>query len=108
MCIDYPHLNKITIKDRYPLPRIDDLLDQVKGAKIFLNINLRSRYHYVKIPDEDIHTSTFRTRYGHYNFVVMLFGVTNTPANFLCMMNHIFSKYLDKFVLGFIDDILIY
>ena len=98
----------MTIKNCYPLPRINDLFDQVGGAKIFLNINLRSGYHQVWIHDEDINKTTFRIRYGHYEFVVMPFGLTNAPANFMCMMNNIFSRYLDKFVLVFIDDILVY
>ena len=98
----------MTIKNQYPLPRIDDLFDQVGGAKIFPNIGLRSGYHQVNNCEEDIHKTTFRTRYGHYEFVVMSFGLTNAPANFMCMMNNIFSKYLDKFVLVFIDEILVY
>ena len=107
-CIDYRQLNKMTIKNWYPLPRIDGLFDQVGGAKIFLKIELWSGYHQVQIHDEDIHKTVFRTRYDHYEFVVMSFGFTNAPANFMCMMNNIFSKYLDKFVLVFIDDILGY
>ena len=108
MCIDYHQLNKMTIKNRYPLPRIDDLFDQVKGAKIFSNIDLRFGYHQVWICDEDIHKMTLRMRYIHYEFVVIPFGLTNAPTNFMCMMNNIFSKYLDKFVLVFIDNILVY
>ena len=108
MCIDYHQLNKMTIKNRYPLPRIDDLFDQVGGAKIFLKIDLQSGYHLVRIRDEDIHKTTLHTRYGHYNFVVMLFRLTNATAVFMRMMNRIFSRYLDKFVLVFIDDILVY
>ena len=108
MCIDYRQLNKITIKNHYLLPRIDDLFDQVGGAKIFLKIDLRSEYHQVRIRDEDIPKIAFRTRYGHYEFVVMLFGLTNAPTKFMCMMNKIFCKYLDKFVLVFIDNILVY
>ena len=108
MCINYRWLNKMTIKNRYPLPRIDDLFDQVGGAKIFLNIDLWSGYHQVRIQDEDIPNTTFCTRYEHYEFVVMSFGLTNAPTKFICMMNNIFDKYLDKFVLVFIDDILVY
>ena len=108
MCIDYCQLNKMTIKNRYPLPRIDDLFDQVVGAKIFLKIDLRSGYHQVRIRDENIPKTAFRTRYGHYEFVVIQFGLTNAPANFMCMKKNIFSKYLDKFVLVFIDNILVY
>ena len=92
--------------NRYPLPRINDLFNQVGGAKIFLKINLWSRYHQVRIHNEDIHKIFICTRYDHYEFVVMTFGLTNAPANFMCMMNNIFSKNLDKFVLVFIDDIL--
>ena len=102
MCIDYCQLNKMNIKNHYQLPWIDDLFDQVGGAKIFSKINLRSGYHQVWICDEDIHKTAFRTRYEHYNFVVMPFGLTNAPAKFMCMMNSIFSKYMDKFVLVFI------
>ena len=108
MCINYCQLNKMTIKNPYPLPRIDALFDQVGGAKIFLNIDLRYGYHQVWIRDVDIHKTAFHTKYDHYEFVVMPFGLTNAPANFMCMMNNIFSKYIDKFVLVFIDDILVY
>ena len=101
-------MNKITIKNRYPLPRIDDLFDQVGGARIFSKIDLWFEYHQVRIHDEDIHKTTFHTRHGHYELVLMSFELTNAPANFMCMMNNIFSRYLDKFILVFIDDILVY
>ena len=96
------------MKNKYPLPMIDDLFDQMRGAKVFSKIELRFGYHQVRIKDEDIHKTTFRTRYVHYEFVVVPFGLTNEPTTFMCLMNSVFSKYLDKFVLVFLDDILIY
>ena len=108
LCIDYRQLNKMTIKNRYPLPRIDDLFDQLRGAMVFSKIDLRSGYHQVRIKDEDIFKTTFRTRYGHYEFVVMPFGLTNCLAVFMFLMNNMMHNYLDKFVVMFIDDIIIY
>jgi hypothetical protein len=108
LCIDFRQLNKVTIKNKYPLPRIDDLFDQLKGVKIFSKIDLRSRYHQVRIKDEDISKTTFRTRYGHYEFIVVLFGLSNAPIVFMCLMNGVFRKYLDKFFIVFLDDIFVY
>ena len=108
MCIDCRQYNKMTIKNHYPLPRINDLFDPVRGEKISSKIDLISKYHQVQIHNEDINKKAFRTRYEEYKFVLIHCGLTNAPANFMCMMNNIFNKYLDKFVLVFIDDILVY
>ncbi|GJX83642.1 reverse transcriptase domain-containing protein, partial [Tanacetum coccineum] len=108
MCIDYRELNKLTVKNRYPLPRIDDLFDQLQGSSVYSKIDLRSGYHQLRVRDEDIPKTAFRIRYGHYKVQVMPFGLTNTPALFMDLMNRVCKLYLDKFVILFIDDILIY
>ncbi|GJW58394.1 putative reverse transcriptase domain-containing protein [Tanacetum coccineum] len=108
LCIDYRELNKLTIKNRYPLPRIDDLFDQLQGLSVYSKIDLRSGYHQLRIKEEDIPITAFKTRYGHFEFQVMPFGLTNAPAVFMDLINRVCKPYLDKFVIVFIDDILVY
>ena len=108
MCIDYRQLNKVTIKNKYPLPRKDDLFNQLQGSSFFSKIDLCLGYHQLRVRDGDIPKMAFHTRYGHYEFLVMSFGLTNTPAAFMDLMNRVFREYLYSFVIVFIDDLLIY
>jgi hypothetical protein len=108
MCIDYKDPNEVTIKNKYPLPWIEDLFDQMRGAKVFSKVDLRSGYHQLKIRAGDVSKTDFTTRHGLYEFLVMSFGLTNAPTYFMNLMNKVFIEYLDKFVVVFIDDILVY
>src|SRR5688572_29225509 len=108
MCVDYRPLNAVTVKNKYPLPRIDDLFDQLAGARVFSKIDLRSGYHQIKIRPCDNPKTAFSTRYGLYEYLVMSFGLTNAPTYFMYLMNSVFMPKLDKFVVVFIDDILVY
>ncbi|KAL0541258.1 hypothetical protein IC582_021300 [Cucumis melo] len=108
LCIDYRELNKVIVRNYYPLPRIDDLFDQLQEATVFLKIDLRSGYHQLRIRDSDIPKTAFRFRYGHYEFIVMSFSLTNALAIFMDLMNRVFKDFLDTFVIVFIDDILVY
>jgi hypothetical protein len=108
LCMDYRALNEVTVKNKYPLPRIDDLFHQLRGTCVFSKIDLRLGYHQLKVQDCDISKTTFASRYGLYEYTVMSFGVTNAPAYFMYMMNKVSLEYLDKFVMVFINDILVY
>jgi hypothetical protein len=108
LCVDYWSLNAVTIKNKYPLPRIDILFDQLAGARVFFKVDLHSGYHQIKIRPEDVPKTVFSTRYGLYEYLVMSFGLTNVHAHFMYLINFVFMLELDKFVMVFIDDILIY
>jgi hypothetical protein len=108
MRVDYRSLNEVTIKNKYPIPRIEDLFGQMRGGKVFSKIDLRSGYHQLKTRIEDVPKTTFTTRYGLYEYLVMSFGLTNASAYFMNLMNKVFMEYLDQFFVVFIDDILVY
>ena len=107
-CIDYQQINKVTVKNKYPLPRIEDLFYQLKGAAIFSKIDQRSGFYLMRVKEVDVPKTAFRTRYSHYEFLVMPFGLTNAPEEFMDLMNRVFRPYVDQFVVVFIDDILVY
>ena len=108
LCIDYRQLNRVMIKNRYPLSMIDDLFDQLRGARVYSKIDLRAGYHQLRVRETDIPKTTFRTRYGHFEFTVMPFGLTNAPTAFMDLMHRVFQPNLDQFIIVFVDDILIY
>ena len=108
LCVDYRQLNKMVVKNKYPLPRIHDLFNQLKGASVFSKIDLRFGYHQLRIKDADVHKTAFRTLYRHYEFLLMSFGLTNASAAFMDLMNRVFRPSVDQFFVVFIDDILVY
>ena len=108
LCIDYRQLNRVTVKNRYPLPRIDKLFDQLRGARVYSKIDLRTGSHQLRVRETDIPKTAFRTHYGHFKFTVMPFGLANAPTAFMNLMHRVFQPYLDQFVVVFVDDILIY
>ena len=108
LCIDYKQMNRVTIRNQYPLPRIDELFDQFQGSRVYSKIDLRSGYHRLRVQEGDVHKTAFRTRYRHYEILVMPFGLTNAPRAFMDLMSWVFQPYLDRFIIVFIDDILVY
>ena len=108
LCIDYKQLNRVTIKNRYPLSRIDDLFDQLRGVRVYSKIDLHTGYHQMRVRKTDIPKTAFKTRYGHFEFTLMPFGLTNAPTTFMDLMHRVFQPYVDQFVVVFVDDILIY
>ena len=108
LCIDYKQLNRVTIKNKYPLSRINDLYDQLRGVRVYSKIDLLTGYHQLRVREADIPKTTFRMRYGHFEFIVMPFRLTNSPTTFMDLMHRVFQPYLDQFVMVFVDDILIY
>ena len=108
LCIDYRQLNKVTIRNQYPLPSIDELFDQLQGSRVYSKIDLRLGYHQLRVQEGDVPKNAFRTRYGHYEFLVIPFGLINAPIEFMDLMNRVFQSYLDRFIIVFIDDILVY
>ena len=108
LCIDYRQLNKVTIRNQYPLPMINELFDQLQGSRVYSKIHLRSGYHQLRVQKSDVTKIAFKTRYRHYEFLMMPFGLTNAPAAFMDLMNRVFQPYLDRFIIVFINDILVY